>query len=208
MIFYTADLHFGYAPVLAQRPFQTVEEMDRTLIDNWNQVVSALDTVYIVGDFSYNDGEVAGQYFSRLNGHKHLIRGNHDTGLNHAERLFLWCDSVVDFWELDDADTHVMLSHYPMIFEKRGYMIHGHLHANRGKPYEMLRQLPKVLNCGVDVNFYRPVTLAQLVENNALFYGPEADRYFPPRPRKQMDATGRLPRRPDFRPLPLPPERV
>ena len=46
-----------------------------------------------------------------------------------------------------------------MIYEKRGYMIHGHLHAHRGRAYTMLQQLPKVLNCGVDVNFLRPVTL-------------------------------------------------
>ena len=32
----------------------------------------------------------------------------------------------------------------------------------RGRDYELLRQLPRVLNAGVDVNRYRPVTLAEL----------------------------------------------
>ena len=37
MIFYTADLHFLYEPLLSSRPFATVEEMDETLIRNWNE---------------------------------------------------------------------------------------------------------------------------------------------------------------------------
>ena len=47
MIFYTADLHFLYEPLLSSRPFATVEEMDETLIRNWNETVSPEDTVYL-----------------------------------------------------------------------------------------------------------------------------------------------------------------
>ena len=50
MIFYTADLHFHYEPFLPSRPFDTVEDMDRQLIDRWNEAVSEEDTVYVVGD--------------------------------------------------------------------------------------------------------------------------------------------------------------
>ena len=49
MIFYTADLHFLYEALLSSRPFATVEEMDETLIRNWNETVSPEDTVYLVG---------------------------------------------------------------------------------------------------------------------------------------------------------------
>ena len=196
MIYYTADLHLGYAPMLAHRPFESVQAMDETLIRNWNETVGPDDTVYIVGDFSYNGGVVPAQYFRRLQGRKHLIRGNHDTGLENAQALFEYCESVVDYWELDDGEEHIILCHYPMIYEKRGYMIHGHLHAHRGRAYTMLQQLPKVLNCGVDVNFLRPVTLAQLVENNALFYGPDSLRHFPEYTGKSVCRDGLLPRRP------------
>ena len=202
MIYYTADLHFGYAPILKQRPFHTVEEMDQVLIDNWNQTISDEDTVYIVGDFSYNNGKVPGQYFSQLKGRKHLIRGNHDTPLENARELYRYCESVVDFWELDDDGCHILLSHYPMIYAKGGYMIHGHLHAHRSKAYELLRQLPRVLNCGVDVNHYRPVTLQQLIENNECFYGPDSLIHFPIYHNPVQQQTGLLPRKPYFRPLP------
>ncbi|MFR7893617.1 MAG: hypothetical protein ACLU38_05520 [Dysosmobacter sp.] len=82
---------------------------------------------------------------------------------------------MTDFNEIDDGETHILLCHYPMLYHKRGYMIHGHLHHGRGRDYELLRQLPRVLNAGVDVNRYRPVTLAELVENNGAFYAGERD---------------------------------
>ena len=125
MIFYTADLHLGYFPILhdTARPFAGVPEMDEALIANWNARVGADDSVYIVGDFSYNGGEAPVQYLARLNGHLHLIRGNHDTGLNHAERLLDYCDSVTDFLEIDDGDMHIILCHYPILHEKGGYIV-------------------------------------------------------------------------------------
>ena len=47
MIFFTADTHFGHANVIKHddRPFKTVEEMDKAIIDNWNSVVGDKDEV-------------------------------------------------------------------------------------------------------------------------------------------------------------------
>ena len=49
MIYYTADQHFGHSNVIlfCDRPFKNVIEMDETLINNWNNVVSDDDIVYI-----------------------------------------------------------------------------------------------------------------------------------------------------------------
>ena len=203
MIFYTADLHFHYEPFLPSRPFDTVEDMDRQLIHRWNDAVSEDDTVYVVGDVGYNRGLVPGDALSRLRGHKHLIRGNHDTGFENAGELYRYFETVTDFNEIDDGETHILLCHYPMLYHKRGYMIHGHLHHGRGRDYELLRQLPRVLNAGVDVNRYRPVTLAELVENNRAFYAGERDDEVPPPPPMERGLPGSLPGKPDFRPIPL-----
>lgn len=113
MIFYTADLHFLYEPLLSSRPFATVEEMDETLIRNWNKTVSPDDTVYLVGDIGYNEGQVPYQLLSRLTGHKHLIRGNHDTGYEDASSLYRYFETITDFNEIDDGETHILLCHYP-----------------------------------------------------------------------------------------------
>ncbi len=134
MIFYTADLHFHYEPFLPSRPFGSVEEMDRVLIARWNAAVSEDDTVYVVGDVGYNRGLVPGDALARLRGHKHLIRGNHDTGFENAGELYRYFETVTDFNEIDDGETHILLCHYPMLYHKRGYMIHGHLHHGHGRP--------------------------------------------------------------------------
>lgn len=206
MIFYTADLHFHYKPFLPGRPFASVEEMDEAMIRLWNETVTDEDTVYVVGDVGYNGGYVPGGALGRLQGRKHLIRGNHDTGFENAQKLFDYFETVTDFNEIDDGETHILLCHYPILYRKRGYMIHGHLHQARGPEYDILRQMPRMLNAGVDVNFYRPVTLAQLVENNRAFYSGENDALIPPPPPRRREGEGLLPGKPDFRPLPTRPD--
>lgn len=206
MIFYTADFHFHYKPFLPGRPFASVEEMDEAMIRLWNETVTDEDTVYVVGDVGYNGGYVPGDALGRLRGRKHLIRGNHDTGFENAPKLFDYFETVTDFNEIDDGETHILLCHYPILYRKRGYMIHGHLHQARGPEYDILRQMPRMLNAGVDVNFYRPVTLAQLVENNRAFYSGENDALIPPPPPRRREGEGLLPGKPDFRPLPTRPD--
>ena len=206
MIFYTADLHFHYKPFLPGRPFASVDEMDEAMIRLWNETVTDEDTVYVVGDVGYNGGYVPGDALGRLQGRKHLIRGNHDTGFENAPKLFDYFETVTDFNEIDDGETHILLCHYPILYRKRGYMIHGHLHQARGPEYDILRQMPRMLNAGVDVNFYRPVTLAQLVENNRAFYSGENDALIPPPPPPRREGKGLLPGKPDFRPLPTRPD--
>ena len=104
--------------------------------------------------------------------------------------------------EIDDGGTHILLCHYPILHEKGGYMIHGHIHNQRNHAYEILKTLPRVLNAGVDINFYRPVPLDELVENNRKYYSEEYPELFPVPPRPDRSAPGLMPRKPDFRPLP------
>lgn len=200
MIFYTADPHFGYEPALVWRPqFSTVEEMDEALIAAWNAVVTEEDTVCLVGDIGWNNGHVPCRTLARLRGHKHLIRGNHDTGFSDAPLLYRYFESVTDFWELEDGENHIILSHYPILYNKRGYMIHGHLHGS-GQFWDVLKDLPRVLNAGVDLNNWAPVTLPQLIANNRRFYSAPVVREHRPRQGK-----GLLPVVPDFRPVPAKP---
>jgi calcineurin-like phosphoesterase family protein len=79
-IYFTSDTHFGHRNIIkyCDRPFSSVEEMDETLIQNWNSVVGPRDTIYHLGDFAMGreDPKV---YFNRLNGNKFLLAGSHDT---------------------------------------------------------------------------------------------------------------------------------
>lgn len=173
MIFYTADLHFGYEDVLhkAARPFGSVEEMDQILIDHWNEVVTDEDTVYFIGDIGSYCTPFPEVQLSYLHGHKHLIRGNHDTCIENQQMLLDYFETVTDFLEIDDGGRHITLCHYPIVYIQGGYMIHGHIHNAKKEIYSILAKLPRTLNAGVDINGFRPVTLAQLIENNRAYYG-------------------------------------
>ncbi len=172
MIYYTADLHFGYKPIInqASRPFLSVQEMDEALVSNWNAVVSEDDTVYFIGDIGGHCTPFPAKQLERLQGHKHLIRGNHDTCLDNQEVLFDYFESVSDFLEIDDGEYHITLCHYPLVYIQGGFMIHGHIHNTQQEIHQILRQLPRVMNAGDDINHYCPVTLTQLIENNREYY--------------------------------------
>ena len=79
-VYFTSDLHLGHDNIRkhCNRPFKTIEEMDETIIRNYNSLVSDRDTVYILGDVSFRGGN-PDNYLRRLKGHKHLIIGNHDS---------------------------------------------------------------------------------------------------------------------------------
>lgn len=173
MIFYTADPHFGSETIIAKaaRPFSTVQEMDEELIRRWNAVVSDDDTVYLLGDVgSYGSPFPDGQ-LSCLCGHKHLVRGNHDTIWDDQQHFFQYFETVTDFLEISDGGIPVMLCHYPLVYDQRGCMIHGHIHNTQKRAYQILTQLPKVFNAGVDINHFAPVTLRELIGHNQEHYG-------------------------------------
>ena len=79
-IFVTADHHFFHKNIrnLANRPFESDEDMRETLINNFNERVTNQDQVYILGDFLWRDCEI-NNIMPRLNGkYKCLVAGNHD----------------------------------------------------------------------------------------------------------------------------------
>ena len=59
--FIISDTHFGHTNVIkyCNRPFKDIEEMDKTLIKNWNETVSNKDVVIHLGDFAFCSKERA-----------------------------------------------------------------------------------------------------------------------------------------------------
>ena len=95
--FITSDLHLGHSNIisLCNRPFRDVEEMNDTIINNWNSVVKSGDTVYVLGDFSFK-GKGVHDYLNRLNGDIILIKGNHDKSFKHKRII-----SFHDYLEIE-----------------------------------------------------------------------------------------------------------
>lgn len=52
MIYFIADLHFddGHIMEYENRPFETVDDMNNSLRNNWNSIAKSDDEVYDLGD--------------------------------------------------------------------------------------------------------------------------------------------------------------
>jgi calcineurin-like phosphoesterase family protein len=143
-IFFTSDLHLGHANVIKfdGRPFESVEEMNETIIENWNNKVPKNGIVFFLGDLSFKSAKQTEELFSKLNGTIHIINGNHDRwkvikGLNIA--------SIQNMLEIKVLDSDVeekrfngrqpiTLCHYPvLVWDKHhagAWHLHGHCHQN------------------------------------------------------------------------------
>lgn len=136
MIYFIADTHFYQSSIIpyCKRPFYSVEEMNKTLIDNWNKKVKTNDIVYFLGDFGFADQQKLRDIVNRLNGYKIIILGNHDTNRKKEEWGEIGFDEVYDkeyiFNYIDTQETPrtIILSHKPLYINDKQYNIHGHIH--------------------------------------------------------------------------------
>ena len=180
MTFFTADQHFGHFNImrLSKRPFASLDEMNETLIARWNAKVRDEDMVYILGDLFFRAATVE-PALQRLKGRKHLVLGNHDHTWTSKVRLADHFESVQNICEIKIGDKPATLCHYPMLSypqARRGYMIYGHIHNNTGDDYwPLIMRRGRMLNAGVDVNNFAPVTFDELLANNASFRQQHAD---------------------------------
>ena len=90
-IFFTSDFHFNHTNVIyyCQRPFTSLEEMNTTIIKNFNSRVKEDDLCFYLGDFIFKSGtnrgegepEKAIKFRQQLNCKNIVfIEGNHDKG--------------------------------------------------------------------------------------------------------------------------------
>lgn len=165
MKFYTADLHLDHENMIGycDRPFRDVTEMNEALIRNINETISDDDDLYILGDFTLRTKRsVVTGFVNSLRGRVHLVVGNHDYFADAA-----WAKDAfasVDWYkEIHDKGKKVILSHYPIYAwhgkNKGAYHLFGHVHKQLYPYYTWTN----AFNVGVDVQNYKPVTLAQLI---------------------------------------------
>ncbi|MFT3786240.1 MAG: metallophosphoesterase family protein [Tepidisphaeraceae bacterium] len=130
---FIADTHFGHANIIrySKRPFATVDDHDRQLVENWNTFVKPGDDVFHLGDFAYRNRESALKLLEQLNGNVHLIEGNHDAAAHQIRAHFVWYDKVKT---VKVNDRRIFLSHYAhRVWEKShhgAWHLYGHSHAS------------------------------------------------------------------------------
>ena len=164
-----SDTHFNHMNIIdyCNRPFKAIDEMNNTIIDNWNKTVKEDDIVYHLGDFFLGSKFDLKDIVDRLNGRIYLIRGNHD---RLTVKSYEDCGIIV----LKNApiimdDYKIMLSHRPLpdTMIKDGYInIHGHIHQNKLKDtYDnALFDKNKHINVSCDILNFKPILLEELLK--------------------------------------------
>lgn len=121
-IYFIADTHFGEENIrrYENRPYASKTEMTEALIQNWNELITKADEVYVLGDFGASGSET--EILGRLNGIKYLVKGNHDIYSNEYYRQ-------AGFAEVYDC---------PILLEKFWILSHEPLYVNENMPYANL----------------------------------------------------------------------
>jgi calcineurin-like phosphoesterase family protein len=165
MRWFISDTHFGHEKCWSTfkrndesplRSFDSTEDMDQTMIRNWNQTVKPEDSVYHLGDYVINRKHM--HVGHQLQGRKRLVRGNHDI-FKTAEYIGLGFEEIYGVWV--DPKAGIICSHIPIHPEsiKDGWInVHGHLH--HGRVLLPNKQIDKRYVCvSVEMTDYKPVNL-------------------------------------------------
>lgn len=191
MRYFTSDTHFGHKNIIEYcgRPFKTVEEMNQTMIDNWNALVKPEDTIYHIGDVSFMKQEESYKVVHQLNGHKILIRGNHDRGIGAMKAMGF--DEVYDQLQIEINGETLWLAHHPYPYieydpyiedhddpdahhyqirdegqpkdDFKTWLLCGHVHQSwRTKQFKGRKN--GMINVGVDVWDFKPISDEKVAE--------------------------------------------
>lgn len=171
MIYFTSDLHLNHRAVIPMcgRDFETIEQMNKTLIDNINERVRKDDTLYILGDVT-NKGTVASanELISQIKcKNLYLIEGNHDK--KYDETLFKEIHKLTEIHVgVAGKNYSITLCHFPMMswykYRHGSIHLHGHIHS-KGNEYNLQMKSEGIrrYDVGVDANNFYPVSLHELL---------------------------------------------
>lgn len=167
MIYFTADQHYYHKNVIKyeDRPFKTIDEMNQTMIQNHNSIISNNDEVYMIGDIGFCQDYMMKSILKQLNGIKYLIKGNHDKFGKSVYEEFVW---VKDYYKLKYNNEKFILFHYPIYAwdckHHGSYHIHGHVHTTSHNDFFD----SKKFNVGVDCTGFKPVSIEKILQGKII----------------------------------------
>ena len=150
-----SDTHFNHEMLIREgfRNFESVEEMNERIVNNWNDTVSPQDTVYFLGDFAF--GKEGNKWLSLLNGNIIIIRGNHDSGSL----------SKITAIETTFEGHKLLLLHNPRHadwFPAHDIIIHGHVHKAGNRTFTA-RKGTIYANVNLEFHNYKPKLINEVV---------------------------------------------
>ena len=176
-IWITSDWHFNHDRefIWGARGFQSVEEMNKAIIERHNALVAPGDEVYVLGDLCLGGGdpEIMKKnmaFIEGMNGNIHIILGNHDTPARIE--MYRFCKNVVEVvyaTMIHYNGYHFFLSHYPCMtgnLEKESLKqctinLFGHTHQQKN----FFEDRPYIYHVGMDSHVCCPITLDSAIED-------------------------------------------
>ena len=161
---FTSDTHFGHTNIIkyCNRPFENIDQMNKKIIDNWNNCVQEDDIVYHLGDFCFKSDSNSGkgqnvkskEWLSQLKGNIIIIKGNHDK--NNSTK------TIIHNMTLVFGGFKINLVHNPEHFShSHDFNLVGHVHNNFKYSFNKDKLC---INVGVDVWDFKPITLEQIIK--------------------------------------------
>lgn len=171
-IFVISDTHFCHAKVLTFtgkdgsliRPnFKSVDDMDNTIIQNWNKTVTANDIVYHLGDVTFgNIKSNLARIMPQLAGTKRLILGNHDYNAKDYQPYFQKIMSWRQFGK--EFSRPIVLCHFPLHIDSFAYRAGGNALCVHGHIHEKSVNDSRYVNVAVEKTNYTPIALEDIAD--------------------------------------------
>jgi len=162
---FTADTHFGHFNIIryCNRPYKTLNQMNKAIIRNHNRCVKPTDTFFHLGDFCFKnssggkvgEGDIhnAEYYIKKLNGRPVFIKGNHDS--NNSLKTPI--DSLI----LKSGGHVINCTHNPKDYKPNMLNFCGHVHDTW--KFKKIRNT-YLINVGVDVWNFAPQHINTIIQ--------------------------------------------
>ncbi|MDO8633785.1 MAG: 2'-5' RNA ligase family protein [archaeon] len=155
-----SDLHFDHENIIryCKRPFKNKEEMNKILLENWNNTVKDNDLVLFLGDMTFGRGRHSAEYWiKQLKGKIYFIKGNHEE---------VHYDKAYNQAILDYGGEKFFLIHDPALVQKdwKCWVIHGHKHNNQLDEFPLINNKNKTINVSCELTDYSPIRLSKILE--------------------------------------------
>ena len=163
---YSSDYHLGHANIIkyCNRPFKSLEQMNKTIIRNHNERIKKEDILFHIGDFCFkntsNKGEgirkTSAEWEFQLNGKIIHIMGNHDR--NNSTK------TIIQKLVIKYGNKRINLVHNPEHCDIN-YEINFTAHVHNNWEIQRIRKgfdFTDCINVGVDVWRFYPVTFEEI----------------------------------------------
>lgn len=174
MIYFSSDLHLNHNKDFIYKPrgFNSIEEMNETIIKNFHSIVKPDDELWLLGDIFLGELEAGMSFFHQLPGKIRLVWGNHDTNTRQFEMANSY--NVIDVLGyatvLKYNKYHFYLSHFPTLttnfddyqkpLKRRILCLSGHTHSKN-----LFDEICQSYNVAVDAHNCYPVSIETIIQD-------------------------------------------